>query len=394
MTRLSCVLLAGGALYYACATPPVEPVKTAVEPPPPPPAQQQPPQPPPPPAPSPAYQAIDLGTVGGASWASPSAIRDDGTIVGTVGGYELHAGTHGFVWANGVMRELPGRYGDEAQAISPSGKIAGQEGYGSALLIWDSPDAVARRIETTGETHVLGINARGDVVANVGDEVHNGRAIIWKDDQLQELGGLEGTSGIQRLTLARAWNARGQVVGISRVRWYRQDSYIHHPFIWENGVMRDLGVLTPIPCEDPAFDCADGEALDINQQGTVVGNVGGRAFVWENGVMRDLDAYPGQPTSAVAINDRGQILGMGPSGWFVWDRGTVRTVNANRAYAWAFGAHGEVVGDMVGADDKVHAFIWQDGVLTDLGPGTARAINDRGDIIGARGGASGVVWSK
>src|SRR5437588_681599 len=73
-----------------------------------------------------------------------------------------------------------------------------------------------------------------------------------------------------------------------------------------------------------------GEAFanDVNEAGQIVGaslDASGyqRAFLWENGVMTDIGVPPG--ASAGAINDKGQIVGTMNGGrqGFLWDHGTI-----------------------------------------------------------------------
>jgi probable HAF family extracellular repeat protein len=54
--------------------------------------------------------------------------------------------------------------------------------------------------------------------------------------------------------------------------------------------------------------------------------------------------------------------------------------------------HGQVAGSSAVADsDTIHAVLWQDGQLTDLGPGHGLGINDAGMVVGQRG-QTAALW--
>jgi probable HAF family extracellular repeat protein len=206
-----------------------------------------------------------------------------------------------------------------------------------------------------------------------------------------DLGALGG--GVNSYTHANDINAAGQVVGWSN----------SHAFLWQNGVMTDLGtlggsygyayaindlgqivgkastadgidhafLLTPEDTDgngtpdrwfrdsngdgrnDLMLDLGPGNvANDVNNVGQVVGNLGaGNAFRWDSGVMTDLGTLGGS-TTATAINDAGQVTGS------------------------SYRSTGERAG-----------FLWQDDVMHDLGapPGGfdgASDINQSGQIVG------------
>jgi probable HAF family extracellular repeat protein len=107
-------------------------------------------------------------------------------------------------------------------------------------------------------------------------------------------------------------NNKGQVVGQSDL----PGDTVHHAFLWEKGVMADLGSLSAaLPTSVAGV---------INNKGQVVGtsqDVNGDdsssvAWVWQNGVMTDLNELIPANSSlflmeATSINARGDIAGFG-----------------------------------------------------------------------------------
>ena len=137
--------------------------------------------------------------------------------------------------------------------------------------------------------------------------------------------------------------------------------------------------------------------LGINSSGIVVGTATDaqgtpRAFIWENGVMRDLGVAPGHITRALAINDRGQVMGSIDGGCttFFWENGQTQIVGP--ICPAGLSPNGEVIGRGGG-----HAFLWQAGRLIDLGRGEPRAINGRSEVVGWSGCCSytrPMLWRK
>ena len=104
-------------------------------------------------------------------------------------------------------------------------------------------------------------------------------------------------------------NQRAQVVGQSTPA----GANLSHGFLWADGQITDIGVLTGGETGNYS------SAIAINDAGRVVcvSSAAGQtqhAFVWAQGVMTDLGTLPGDNRSyATAINNRGEIVGWSAS---------------------------------------------------------------------------------
>ena len=202
-----------------------------------------------------------------------------------------------------------------------------------------------------------------------------------------ELGYLGGT-----YTQPYAINDRRQVVGVSTAA----DGFIR-AFIWQNGAMRDLGLLP---------DGLAAAARSINVFGDVVGagttlsnEFSPQAILWRRtGEVVPLGLLPGGFASqAFAINDWGLIAGVADDGVTteatVWLNGTARMLGGLPGFVgYSEAADVNNLGQVVGHSlmDGIHsrATLWRAGRIIDLGtlPGDnhsqAFAINDRGQVVG------------
>jgi probable HAF family extracellular repeat protein len=158
----------------------------------------------------------------------------------------------------------------------------------------------------------------------------------------------------------------------------------------------------------------DGQAWAINGRGQVVGEglltsdpLGSHGFLWSVGALTDLGVLePGEweYSRATDVNDRGQVVGFSvyrgdpeqsAAHAFLWQNGVLTDIDPSSldSAAAAVNNRGQVVGTRYTAGGA-HAFVWQAGVMTDLGTGYAVDINDRGQVIGQNevGGTGATMW--
>jgi len=233
------------------------------------------------------------------------------------------------------------------------------------------------------------------------------RPFLWQFFHMSALPTLGGNNGE-----ASAINSRGQIVGMAEDGTVDSScpagapySGTQLPVLWENGKPQAL----PLPKDD-----ADGFAFWINDHGQAVGNTGTcsnpttHAVSWENGTVTELeDLGNGYGGIAYGNNNRGQIVGsvfVNPGGFPIryaalWQNGVLtnlKTVPGDlAAIATGINDQGQVVGSAWDSNfNWSHAFIYQDGVMTDLNTlfpketnlhlhaTMANKINDRGQISG------------
>jgi probable HAF family extracellular repeat protein len=343
------------------------------------------------------YRVLNLGTLGGTS-SSGNTINNLGWALG---GANLpgDATQHATLWIEGLKLDLGTLGGPNSDIVWPNmndrGEIVGisetsdvdplgeafscpavfnnPSGHSCIGFVWQNGTMTA--LPTLGGNNAIAaaVNNRGQAVGWAENTVHDPtcvapqvlqfKAVIWgpKKGQIEQLAPLPGDPD----SAATGINDQGQVVGISGTCENAIGAYsAKHAVLWQDGNPIDIGTLGGAGWNTP---------MAINNRGQVAGFanlpgdvVNGRlhlnfhAFLWTKARgMQDLKTLPGDAISeATAINDEGQVLGVSFRAGFAHPR----------------------------------AFLWQDGVMTDLNtliPSDSNlylistgGINNRGEITG------------
>lgn len=340
------------------------------------------------------YTILNLGTLGGTS-SSGNSIN---TLGWATGSSNLSGNTtmHATLWSHGSTLDLGTLGGPNSATLWP---VHNNRGIIAGVSDTSSMDPL-------GESWSCGAFF---LPSHTG---HSCLGFVWRNGVMKPLPTLGGNNGF-----ATGVNNRGQVVG-----W--AESAVHDPtcvppqvlqfeavIYGPNGNVRELPPFSGDP---------DGAATAINDQGEVVGISGicqnavgnlsaEHAVLWANGVPMNIGNLGGAGwNTPMAINERGEIVGFSDltgdnNGQtpnfhaFLWtsqkgiqDLGTLPGDVLSEALG--INDEGQVVGVSIDANNNERAFIWQNGVMTDLntlvGSGTslyllaAGDINDRGEITG------------
>lgn len=286
---------------------------------------------------------------------------------------------------------------------------------------------------------VVGINNRGEEAGTStlpGDQVLH--AALWRNGAVIDLGTLGGPNSFAPEAEPQP-NDRDEVAGVSDTSTqdanaaqfcslftFVSDPYVCRPFVWRRGVMVEL----------PTLGGTNAVAWQVNNRGQVTGiaqnttpdptcttsEPESEPVIWEGGTIQQLPTISGDLDGlAYAINDRGQAVGSTGTcdleipltslhavlwqrdghSWTATDLGNLGGTEWNQAFG--INKRGQVVGQSgVPGDMAFDAFLWSQGMMTDLGtfPGDvvswANSLNNNGQAVGASFDASGnprpVVW--
>jgi probable HAF family extracellular repeat protein len=338
---------------------------------------------------------IDLGSLG--ANFSPGMLDNQGRVYAYGIGADFHP--HVLRWDNGVTTDLGALPGFGSLVFSPRGLVAGtactHDTDTCTFYLFDEGTITTLETDGTASEDQSRVSSVMDDGTVIGVVQYAGReaAVLWQDGVRRELPPLDA---FHPYTFPNTMNKQGRLIGQSIDAAFTQS----RPYLWEDGVARDLGGLFDHPCAaNPDTICGSADVSAINDHGDMVGwsndvNGFGRAVIWRNGgAVRDLDVFLGEGTSAQDINERGDVYGFGgPDHWFVLIDGVVYHPGAPAgtfSHPAAMNENGEVAGLLRTADGSWHSFVWRKGQMTDLGVGPpgrqssqAMHINGRGEVLG------------
>jgi probable HAF family extracellular repeat protein len=340
---------------------------------------------------SPAGALIDIGPLPGDSQSAAVGIDKHGDVLAASG---TLTAARSFFWRDGTATELVGAYGlARPVAMNSNGRAVGRVGGGcgnmsGCVAAWDAPSPTPIPFGVTFAIDDMWLAGVGDNDAPFGvARVQRGcsncyHAVTWGPDlgtDVIDLGTIDGVSTTG--SNASAINKHGDVVGTSGGR----------AVIW-NPAIGDMGNL----------GAGGASGVDVNAAGQAVGTSatpGGypHAFLWQAGVMQDLGTLQGGASAAVAINKGGDVAGSSDGHAFLWTRGTMidlGTLGGASSTVVAVNDSGQVAGTSDTAAGTTHAFLWTGGTMIDLGTlggpnSRATAINVSGRVVGTSGTADG-----
>jgi len=320
----------------------------------------------------PNYTVTDLGTLGG-TFGTANGVNNSGAVVGSA---NLPGDTesHAFLWSKGIK---------------------------SDLSTFGGPNSFANSLNERSE--IVG-GAETSTPDPLGEDFCGSNLIclpfLWQDGHMVPLPTLGGNNGI-----ASGINSRGQVAGQAEnttpdptcpsppVRLE------FRPVIWEKGeIQQELPTIGGDP---------DGSVQAINDNGQAVGQTGDctspfHAVLWNKGTPTDMGTSGGLLLNPFGINNRGQIVGFASSSdfsvlvAFLWQNGVATELGTlpPDVFSLAIGINdkGQIVGDSCDMDFSCRTFLWEDGTMTELNglvhnPNApflenGNSINSRGQIAG------------
>jgi probable HAF family extracellular repeat protein len=334
------------------------------------------------------YHVTDLGPAGPPP-GQPYSIAATGLAAGAAPG--SNGDMHAFLWYGKSSIDIGtrglGGPNNMAFGVNASGQVVG-----------------AAQTTSANAEDFCGFNAYG-----LKPSATACAAFVWQNGITSPLSTLGGANAVANLI-----NNRGEIVGFAENGKVESNCPVGQfkPVVWRGRAIQELPTLKGDP---------DGGAYSINDSGQIVGTSGScapfnpnaqnymlesHAVLWENGAAIDLGSFGGTGgfagNHACAINNRGQVVGHSDvtgdttTHAFLWTRESkmqplLPLAGDFASLALNINDRGQVVGSSFNTDFVFRAFLWENGVMTDLNqlapdsPLTlqlASSINAGGEIVG------------
>ncbi len=208
---------------------------------------------------------IDLGTLGGDD-SGAASINEVGEIAGWAG-FRPNSGIyvrHACIWRSGKVLDLGTLGGESSYAydINDFGQVVGNSefefgNFAEKACLWENEGIHALPGPVEGESGraAFDINNLGEIVGWGYGSNREATALLWRDDQVIDLGSLAGQGG-----QANAINDGGMIIGQSEAF-----SGTTHAVIWLEGQIMDI--------HDARFGLRSWTD-DIDESGRIVGAIG------------------------------------------------------------------------------------------------------------------------
>jgi probable HAF family extracellular repeat protein len=318
------------------------------------------------------YDITQLPSLGGRSSAGFS-INDRGWVAGRSNLADNRT-RHATLWRNGAVTDL-GTLGSEERNSVVRWPVKNVRGLITGISQTDEPDplqenwscsaffpaatstgfrclgfrwqnGVMTPLPTLGGTHgfAAGSNNRGQIVGWAENTFHDPKCeppqvlqfhpVVWgPNNQMRKLPLLPGdTSGA-----ATAINDLGQIVGISGICDQAIGRFTAiHAVLWDDGKVTDIGNLGGVAWHTPNAINLGGDIVGFsNFSEADGGNLRPHAFLWtESDGIEDLGTLP------APLDDNSD--------------------------GWGINERRQAVGSSCDVDGNCHAFLWQDGAMSDL----------------------------